>query len=304
MKSIASDLLPYTSHEIDVHGFKLRYLDEGHGDETLLCVHGNPTWSYYYRSIVDRFRDNYRVIAVDHLGCGRSDRPRRDQFGYTMADHRDNLVTLIDQLNLKNITLIAHDWGGAIGLASLVARRERFRRIVLLNTGAFPPPYVPKRIALLRLPLLGPLAIRGLNLFAGPAITMAMSRNQLSDDVARGLLAPYRTWAQRVAIDSFVRDIPLTKKHPTYETLRQLESDLSSLADMPSMLVWGMKDWCFNSQCLTRFQAAWPNATTVEIPDAGHYVIEDAPTETVDAISEFLSQNSVATSNTSVAENG
>ncbi|QDT11645.1 alpha/beta fold hydrolase [Planctomycetes bacterium K23_9] len=292
MKSIAADLLPYPSAEIRVGDFTQRYLDEGDGDETLLCVHGNPTWSFYYRGIIERFRDTHRVVAVDHLGCGRSDKPRRDQFGYTMADHRDNLVALIDQLDLKNITLIAHDWGGAIGLSSLVARRERFNRIVLLNTGAFPPPYVPKRIGVLRTPLLGSAAIRGLNLFAGPAVKMAMSRNQMSPDVARGLLAPYNNWANRVAVDSFVRDIPLSQNHPTYATLRQLEMDLPKLADLPSLLVWGMKDWCFNDRCLQHFQTVWPDAKTVEIADAGHYVIEDAPTETIDAIADFVSSAS------------
>ncbi len=154
------------------------------------------------------FRETHRVIAVDHLGCGRSDKPPRGAFPYTLAAHRDNLVALIDSLDLRNITLIAHDWGGAIGLTSLLERQERFDRIVLLNTGAFPPPYVPWRIAACRIPLLGTAAVRGLNAFARAAITMAMSRNKMDADVARGLLAPYDNWDNRVAIDAFVRDIP------------------------------------------------------------------------------------------------
>ena len=195
MKSIAADVLPYESAELQISdadrdvGFTLRYLDEGQGDETLLCVHGNPTWSFYYRRVVERFRDSHRVVAIDHLGCGRSDKPSRSQFGYTMADHVANLTSLVVSLDLKNVTLIAHDWGGAIGLSTLVAQRERFGRIVLLNTGAFPPPYIPKRIGILRTPWLGSFAIRGLNMFAGPAIKMAMSRNKLDRDAARGLLA-------------------------------------------------------------------------------------------------------------------
>ena len=291
MKSIAAESFPYPSAEISVGGFKQRYVDHGSGDETLLCVHGNPTWSFYYRSILERFGKTHRVVAVDHLGCGRSDKPPRNEFGYTMADHRDNLVALIDHLDLRNVTLVAHDWGGAIGLASVVARQERFSRLVLLNTGAFPPPYVPARIGVLRTPLLGTLAIRGLNLFAGPAVSMAMSQNKLSPKAAAGLLAPYNSWANRVAVDSFVRDIPLTKKHPTYQTLLDLESALPSLAKIPQLLIWGMKDWCFNETCLRKFQAAWPDATTVPIADAGHYVIEDAPAETLDAIEAFLAKN-------------
>lgn len=287
--TVAPDLLPYVSKELKTSGQTLRYLDEGSGPKTLLCVHGNPTWSFYYRKIVEQFSPHYRVIAVDHVGCGRSDKPPRNEFPYTLASHRDNLVALIDSLNLDQITLIAHDWGGAIGLSAMLERRELLKRIVLLNTGAFPPPYLPKRIAACRIPVLGSLGVRGLNAFARAAITMAMSRNKMTADVARGLLAPYDNWQNRVAIDAFVRDIPMSTSHPTYEPLSQLEKQLPSLATLPSLLVWGMKDWCFRPECLHRFQSAWPDAVSVEIPDAGHYVIEDAPEETLQAISRFLS---------------
>ena len=287
MQPIDSKIFPYRSKEFSVGGHTLRYLDEGSGDETLLCVHGNPTWSFYFRSVIDRFAGSRRVIAVDHLGCGRSDKPSRKDFAYTLQAHRDNLVALIDELDLHRLTLIAHDWGGAIGLASLLERRVRFERIVLLNTGAFPPPYVPWRIAACRIPILGTIGVRGFNLFARLAITMAMSRQRMDASVAQGLLAPYDNWNNRVAIDAFVRDIPMSKKHPTHAVLAQLESDLPSLADLPALLVWGMKDWCFRPDCLRRFQQAWPQAETVTIEDAGHYVIEDAPQETLDAIAQF-----------------
>jgi haloalkane dehalogenase len=239
------------------------------------------------------------VIAVDHLGCGRSDKPGRGDFDYTLTAHRDNLVRLIDHLDLRHITLVAHDWGGAIGLASLVERKERFDRMVLLNTGAFPPPYVPLRIAACRIPLFGTLGVRGLNLFARLAITMAMSRNRMKPEVATGLLAPYDTWANRVAIDSFVRDIPMSKHHPTYNALQKLEADLPSLAELPALLVWGMRDWCFRPDCLHRFKQVWPNAQAVAIDDAGHYVMEDATDETLAAIDRFLNGSDAVIENPS-----
>ncbi len=292
MNAIASDLMPFPSHDFRVGGHTLRYLDEGSSDNVLLCVHGNPTWSFYWRGIIERFSGTHRVIALDHLGCGRSDKPQRGKFPYTLAAHRDNLVALIDSLDLQRTTLVAHDWGGAIGLASLLQRKERFQRIVLLNTAAFPPPFVPWRIAACRTPLLGTAAVRGLNLFARAAIPMAMSRSKMQADVARGLLAPYDSWRNRVAIDAFVRDIPMSKRHPTHATLAALADDLPRLADMPSLLVWGMKDWCFRPECLRHFQAVWPNAESLEVADAGHYVIEDAPRETIHAIAEFLGEPS------------
>ncbi len=159
---------------------------------------------------------------------------------------------------------------------------------MLLNTGAFPPPYLPWRIAACRLPLLGPLGVRGANLFAKAAVTMAMSKNRLAEPVAQGLLYPYGNWHDRVAIDAFVKDIPMSPEHPTYAVLERLEADLKSLAHLPKLLVWGMKDWCFRPECLDRFLKHWPDATAVRLPDAGHYVIEDDPTATLDAIAAFL----------------
>ena len=288
------DTLPYDSSEIRVGTHRLRYLDEGPADAesapVLLCVHGNPTWSFYWRRLVERFRDRYRVVAPDHLGCGRSDKPPRRAFEYSLASHRDNLVRLIDQLDLRRVTLVAHDWGGAIGLAAMIERVQRLERIVLLNTGAFPPPYVPARIALCRLPVIGTAAIRGLNLFARAAVYMATARRRLAPDVASGLLAPYDNWDHRVAIDAFVRDIPMSSRHPTYHVLADLEAALPSLADHPSLLIWGMRDWCFRPECLRRFQAVWRNSETVEINDAGHYVMEDAPAEVIAAVDPFLAR--------------
>ena len=138
--TVAPDLLPYASHDFQVAGHTLRYLDEGTGPEVLLCVHGNPTWSFYYRKVIERFSSDYRVIAVDHVGCGRSDKPSRAAFPYTLSSHRDNLIALIDALDIQRITLIAHDWGGAIGLSSVLERMPKLQRVVLLNTGAFPHP--------------------------------------------------------------------------------------------------------------------------------------------------------------------
>lgn len=289
MKDFPAELFSHQPKQHAVAGGNISYVDQGDPDrDVILCVHGNPTWSFYYRSVFDRFADTHRIIAVDHLGCGRSDRPERSKFGYTLADHRDNLVSLIDTLDLNQVTLLAHDWGGAIGLSSVLERRDRFHKIALLNTAAFPPPYVPWRIAACRFPVLGTAAVRGLNAFAKAAVTMAMSRNRLEPAVANGLLAPYDSWKNRVAIDAFVRDIPMTDRHPTHATLRDLEAALPSLADLPALLVWGMRDWCFRPECLRHFQAVWPQAISVELEDAGHYVIEDAPTETLDAISNFL----------------
>lgn len=303
------DLYPFDSHYLEwatKSGERLRmhYLDEGPDQEsglvgsassvaadaadqaTFLFVHGNPTWSFYWRNLVLGIRAKHRCVAVDHIGCGLSDKPQH--YNYTLAQHIDNLCRLVDTLDLKNITLVAHDWGGAIGLGTALARESRFARLVLLNTGAFPPPYIPWRIQACRWPWMGTLAIRGLNAFAGAALHMATELpNGLPPLVKAGLIAPYFDWTSRVAIDAFVKDIPSGPRHPTWKTLTTIESDLHSLADRPVQLIWGLKDWCFRPECLTRFQQIFPNAKTVALADAGHYVVEDAPDRVLGTIQEF-----------------
>lgn len=264
----------------------MHYVDEGAGSP-LLMVHGNPTWSFYYRSLVLAFRDRYRTIACDHLGCGLSDKPQ--DYPYTLSQHTDNLCRLIDALDLRDITLVVHDWGGAIGLGAAVARPERIARMVILNTGAFPPPYIPARILACRTPLVGRIALRGLNLFARAALTMATRRpGGLPEEVREGLLAPYNSWRNRVAIWRFVRDIPITKRHPTWQTLSKLESHLPRLADRPVQLIWGLGDWCFDTRCLDRFEKIIPRARVKRLPQAGHYLLEDAPDEVAGEIDRFL----------------
>jgi cis-3-alkyl-4-acyloxetan-2-one decarboxylase len=270
------DEYPFESHFLEIDtGERMHYIDEGSketGTQTILCVHGNPTWSFYYRKIVSRLRDTHRVIAIDHIGCG--------------------LIRLIDFLDLKNVTLVVHDWGGAIGLGAAVQRVNRFSRLFILNTAAFPPPYIPRRIAMCRIPLLGSWAIRYCNAFARAAIFMAIDRlPQLDRNAKDGLLAPYDSPQHRVAIDGFVRDIPMSPKHPTYDVLMQLERALPKLSGLPVKFVWGMKDWCFRPECMERLNLAWPNATRRELSDVGHYVMEEAPTEVVEELHNFADKH-------------
>jgi haloalkane dehalogenase len=279
-------LYPFASHFALRNGARYHYLDEGTGKPVLL-VHGNPTWSFTWRNLILALRDNARCIAVDHLGCGLSDKPR--PYEYTLAQHTANLVSLIDQLDLQNVTLVAHDWGGAIGLGAVLQRRHRFRRLVLLNTGAFPPPYVPWRIAACRIPFLGQLAIQGFNLFARAALTMATERpERFPPAVQAGYLAPYDTWAHRTAVWHFVRDIPFTEVHPTWHVLADLERRLPELQELPAALLWGMRDWCFNAVCLEKLATLLPQAEVHRFPQAGHYVMEDALEQIVPLLRKWL----------------
>lgn len=288
----------------------MHYLDErpdaagGPGDNTtLLFVHGNPTWSFHWRRLIQSLRRGHRCVAVDHIGCGLSEKPQRL---LTLQDHIDNVVALIESLNLERVTLVAQDWGGAIGLGAMLELRERLERIVLFNTGAFPPNYIPFRIAVCRWPIVGQLALQGGNLFSLAALRMTLSRrSRLDPAVAAGYLAPYDSWANRRGVYGFVRDIPPPREArsvdgilpgmdlgPTAGRLAVIEHALPSLADRPACLIWGMRDWCFRPDCLDRFAAAWPQAEVHRLADVGHWVIEDAPEESLSIITEFLATTS------------
>ncbi|MCE9606637.1 MAG: alpha/beta fold hydrolase [Planctomycetia bacterium] len=284
---------------------RLHYLDEGQaaGDrisqpagrpaETLLCVHGNPTWSFYWRHFAKAFRDRYRVVVPDHLGCGLSDKPQ--EYEYRLGNHIANLRHLIEVLDLRNITLLAHDWGGAIGMGAAVAEPARFSRIVLFNTAAFRSTYCPWRIRVCRTPIVGAWGVRGLNLFARAALSMATAKPERFTKLVRaGYLAPYDSYAHRVAVQRFVEDIPLHERHPSYATLTHLEQSLPQLAGLPKMFVWGMQDWCFTPQFLDRFLEFYPQSEVHRFDDAGHYVVEDAHERIVPLIGDFIARHPAA----------
>ena len=265
---------------------RLHYLDEGPRDAPpLLFVHGNPTWSFAWRQLIVALRDRFRCIAVDHIGCGRSEKPA--DYPYRLARHRQNLQTLIAHLDLQEATLVAHDWGGAIGCAAAGRMPDRFSALVLMNTAAFPSERMPWRIAACRVLGLGPLGVRGLNGFAKAALSMAVEQ-PLDRDVQRGYLAPYESWGDRVAIQAFVDDIPMKASHPSFEALSDCERRLANLASKRILLPWGEQDWCFTTEFRDEFVKRFPAAIVAGFPNAGHYVFEDAAEPLRVTIETFL----------------
>ena len=279
-------LYPFESHFLRVDGHALHYLDEGpRGAPTLLLLHGNPTWSFHWREVVARFRRDFRVVVPDHMGCGLSDKPQG--WSYLLADHVANLERLVAALELRDITLGVHDWGGAIGMGLATRQPERIARLVITNSAAFRSTRLPLRIALCRLPLFGPLAVRGLNAFARAALSMATAKG-LEPGVAEGLLAPYGSWSERVAIQRFVEDIPMRPQHPSWPTLVAIEEGLERLRAKPTLILWGDRDWCFTPAFREEWQRRFPEARVERFDDAGHYVIEDARERVLEALQRFL----------------
>ena len=177
-----------------------------------MAVHGNPTWSFYYRDLVRELRADYRVIVPDHMGCGLSDKPGDDVYDYTLNRRIEDFSRLMDDLELDDINLVVHDWGGMIGLGWAVRHPERVKRLVILNTAAFHLPKsktFPWQLWLVRDTPLGPLMVRGLNAFARGASRVACTRKSLSKEVRDAYCAPYDSWTDRIATLRFVQDIPL-----------------------------------------------------------------------------------------------
>lgn len=286
---------PFDSHWLDLDGVRYHYIDEGNeaspGDNDvagpLLFVHGNPTWSFAWRNLVRSLSPEFRCIAVDHVGCGISDKPQ--QYPYTLEQHVQNLVEVLERLDLQDVTLVGHDWGGCIGMGAASRQPDRFSRFVLMNTAAFRSRRIPWRIAVCRWPLLGPLGVRGFNLFSRAALRMAIAPGtHLSEAVRAGFLAPYDSWAHRVAVHRFVEDIPLRAEHPSYGTLVGIEESLERFRDRPFLFVWGMQDWCFTPLFLHEWLERFPGAEVLRLPNASHYLFEDAPEECAARIREFL----------------
>lgn len=282
---------------MDIQGHRLHYIDEGSGSP-IVMLHGNPTWSFYYRHLIKRFSSEYRTIAPDHIGCGLSDKPPLSKYPYTLDRRILDLDAFLSSLRLeKKITLVVHDWGGMIGMAWAVENPERIERIVVLNTAAFLPPAgkrLPLRLRLIRnLPLFSKPAVLGLNLFARSALFMA-ARKPLSDDVKKCLAAPYDSWHNRIATYRFVRDIPLHPSDASYNTVLKASERLHRLSHPPMLICWGKHDFVFDLDYFDEWRQRFPEAETHVFEEAGHYILEDAPEKVAALMAAFLNKTNPA----------
>jgi haloalkane dehalogenase len=287
-------LYPFASRFAEVNGFSMHYVDEGAGEPVVL-LHGNPTWSFYFRELIKELAPAYRCIAPDHIGCGLSARPGTSEYGFHLRNRVDDIEAFVDTLGIaKDITLVVHDWGGMIGAGFAVRHPERIARLVVLNTAAFLNPegkLLPWMLSIIRsLPVLAAPAVLGLNLFARGAARAASAR-RLPADVRKGLLAPYNTWRNRLATLKFVQDIPLSPADPSYSLAAEVDHRLDRLSGKPMLVCWGERDFVFDRDYLAEWQRRFPQAEVHRFPDAGHYVLEDVPDQVRPLVREFLDRH-------------
>lgn len=288
---VPRELYPWEGAWLDVGGARLHYLDEGprDGDSTLLMVHGNPSWSFYWRALVHAFSADRRCVVPDHVGMGLSDKPGDAAYDYTLSRRVKDLDKLVQRVvPTGKITLVAHDWGGMIGMGWAVANPDRVERIILLNTSAFLPAgdlQLPWQLKLARSPL-GTLLVQGMNAFAVGAAWTCTTK-PLSKQVRRAYTAPYRSFSERISTLRFVQDIGLSPDDRSWAQIEATDKGLAQFADTPILIHWGLKDFVFHKGFLEQFRARWPHALIHEHA-AGHYVLEDEADAIIASIRSFL----------------
>lgn len=289
-------LLPFKRNFLDRNGHKLHYINEGQG-EPVVMVHGNPSWSFYYRNLVTALADTHQCVVPDHIGTGLSDKPDDQGYDYTLSCRIDDLEALLESLNIReNITLVVHDWGGMIGMGYAARHPDRIKQLVFLNTAAFHLPSskpFPLGLRICRDTLLGTLLVRGLNAFSSAASYVGVKRKPMAADIRKAYVAPFNSWANRISTLRFVQDIPLKPGDRNYQLVTDIENSLSQFAEaqVPTLICWGLQDFVFDKHFLDVWKQKMPHAQIHEFADCGHYILEDAAEEVIGHIQDFLSNH-------------
>ena len=285
---------PWKSRLIDVdHGVRQAVVDEGPRDAktTFLLLHGNPTWGYLYRNFVGPLSREHRVIVPDHVGFGRSDKPR-DPRWYTLPRHVASLGRLLDALEATNVVPVLQDWGGPIGLGWAVKQPSRVKGVVVLNTWAFvrdPPMKLPFVFKFLVLGKGGWKRVVQRNLFVELLLARGGPKRRTEEEL-QPYRAPFPAPDDRVGIARFPQLIPEAKNlfHESWPAMAEIEDGLKRLRDKPALIVWAMKDRAFGKAQLLRWQRIFADVDGPHLlPEAGHFPQEDAPEEIVGQIERW-----------------
>jgi haloalkane dehalogenase len=283
---------PFPPHYLDLGHFRMHYADVGTGDPMVL-LHGDPTWGYLYRAFVPRLSARHRCVVPDHMGMGKSGVPDLP-YPYRLQHHVANLETLLLALDLRDITLVLHDWGGPVGLGFASRHPARIKRLILMNTWAFarwPGGPLPRLLEIIRSPR-GEAFVLAKNGYVRPALLGTTAQpDRLTDAVLAAYLAPFQTPESRRALLCWSRDIPFVADDPSYAEMQRIEDGLAAFGALPVLLIWGMQDPVLSPSVLRTWQTIYPHATTCEIEEASHFLQEDAPARVVDEVERFLRAN-------------
>jgi cis-3-alkyl-4-acyloxetan-2-one decarboxylase len=284
---------PFTPHYHSHQGIDIHYIDQGSG-ESVVMLHGDPTWGFLYRHFISPLSQHHRCIVPDHMGMGKSSTPD-DRSLYRLEQHIANLEALLLHLNLDDITLILHDWGGPVGLGFATRHPERIKSLVLMNTWAFAPwpggPF-PRLLEIIRSERGEAFVLRKNGYLEPTLIGTTHHSEKLTNTVLDAYRAPFPTPESRLAMLCWSRDIPVRETDTSYAEMKRIEDALPQFNTKPVILVWGMQDPVIQPSILLRWQQLYPHATTHEIEDASHFLQEDAYERIIHLIETFLKTNS------------
>jgi haloalkane dehalogenase len=291
-------LFPFKRHFLEINSQQYHYVNEGSG-EPVVMVHGNPSWSFYYRNLIKTLSVSHQCIVPDHIGCGFSDKPDDEDYDYTLARRIDDLEALLDHLAVdKNITLVVHDWGGMIGMGYAARYPDRIKKLVILNTAAFHLPKgksFPLPLAIGRNTMLGTILVRGFNAFSSIASFIGVKRKAMTKEIRQAYVAPFNSWKNRISTLRFIQDIPLKPHDRNYQLVSDIEKCLPQFTKLPMMICWGLKDFVFDQHFLAVWQEKFPQAQVHTFEDCGHYILEDASEEVVPLVTNFVNDREAKT---------
>lgn len=278
---------PFESNYLELDMGSMHYIDEGIGSP-IVMVHGNPTWSFLYRSMIKGLSKGRRCIAMDHIGFGLSDKPY--EWSYLPQDHAKNLHSLIDNLNLKDLTLVVQDWGGPIGLSYALERPENVKTLIIMNTWMWSvhddPHYV--RFSNFMGGSVGRFLIRHMNFFVKFVMKKATADlTKLSKPVHDHYVQPLKRPNDRKGC--WIMPGQIT--HAS-DWLDELWSKREIIRNKPALLLWGMKDIAFREKELDRWKDLFPENEEFRFENVGHFVQEEKRGELCPIIEDFLARHS------------
>lgn len=277
---------PFTPNYFDNNGHQLHYIDEGKG-ETVLFIHGTPSWSFDYRNIIKKLKEHYRCVAIDHIGFGLSDKP--EHYDYSVQNHSHTLERFALEKKLENINLVVHDFGGPIGLNFAIRHPEKIKRLVILNSWLWNTSGNPDFIrlsAILKSPLL-PFSYRYLNFSPKFILPQSFGDTKISKQLLKQYTKPFADWTQRNGPLAFARS--LLNDQDWFEYLWNTRQTISG---KPTLFVWGMKDPIIKPYYLNKFERGFTNSTTVLLATSGHFPQEEQADTVTEALFDFLNRQS------------
>ncbi|MEM7080892.1 MAG: alpha/beta fold hydrolase [Pseudomonadota bacterium] len=291
---------PFVPHFCAAAGFKQHYVDEGARDgQVIICLHGEPTWGYLYRNFIPTLSEHYRVIVPDHMGFGKSETPQDKT--YTLQTHVENLATLIEELDLRDITFVCQDWGGPITGAYTIRQPERVKRVVMMNTlfGYGAEPVNPEPSNWFKWiaehhdagTLEGILGELGSTILSVMKIIGFQNSAAVDDTWIKAYSAPFPDRAACIGGIEFPLDVHLLRAFP-YIGAGVETGNLEAVKAKPAMLAFGLKDRAIRwENAVADFRGLFPTAPVTTFAEAGHFCQEDIPETLVALIHHFIQAN-------------